>query len=91
MKNIIVSVLINIALFVLSFGLYTVVAFWMGLGSNDEYASYAWGLFYFFAFTQLLVFTLIARKKIGLRTAYYFTGVLTILIVYTSVVYCYSA
>ena len=91
MKSIATSVVTNIVLFVLSFGLYTVTAFWVGLGSSDKYAMHAWALFYFFVFVHFLAFTLITRKKgTTLRSAYYFSGVLTMLIAYASVIYYYS-
>jgi hypothetical protein len=90
MIRLINSITINVALFVLSFGLYTVLAFWMGFGSNDNYATHAWVLFYFFPFAQLVVFTVLVKRKRKLLSAYYLSGVLTILIAYGMVVYYYS-
>gem|GEM_PF-6484775 len=85
------SILINVILSVVSLSLYTIIAFWAGFGSNDNYAVYAWVLFGAFVLIHVLVFSFIANRKGELRSVYYLTGIVTTLIMYSAVIYYYSS
>jgi hypothetical protein len=92
MKNTITSsIVLNVALFALSFTLYTLTAFGMGLGSNGEYnVLIGWTLFFTFIFLHLMTFTLIARKKLSLRSTYYLVGMAVSIVLYLCVIFYYS-
>ena len=83
MKLAIVSILINTVLFVVLYLTYIVSVFGMGLGSwGENNVLIGWTLFFLFILLHLIIFTLIARKRTGLRSTFYYVGVSTALLLY---------
>jgi hypothetical protein len=91
MKDIAKAILLNVFLFVVFFGSYTIISFWAGLGSNDYYVLQAWILFIGFVILHFTVFTYLTKRTMGLRSKYFLTGIASIIAAYVLVLSYYAS